>query len=243
MKIMTDQNMRTVNSISADSVNSDFPALNLLDDDPDLLWKAAAFSAAVNIVLDLATAQAIDYIWLNNANFTSVTIQANDTNTWTSPAVSESVTLADDDVGIYKGFFALSETNYRYVRVSIPVQSLLFSDSVPWLGNIILGEIEELYISSWEPQVIEEFNSFKADGGAYTKDEKGKARHVMTASMTGVTKAEMDNAPLKRWTLAVVFTDLGSVGDSFLVYKPAGKRPRVRSQIDCDLEFVLEERV
>lgn len=242
MKLLTDQNMRTISSITASSSAEGFPAANLLQYDPDMIWQAESFAADASIVIDLAVASSIKQIWLNNANFTSATIQANATNSWASPSVSKAVTLADDDVGIYKGFFDLSETNYRYVRVFIPVQALLFGDTLPWLGNIIIGDTEELIVSTWEPLVQENFEAWEPDGGSYSEESTGKPRHIFTASMLNVTKAEIDAAPLKGWQNAVLYTELGSVADSFLVESPKGKRPRVRSPIDCDLEFVMRER-
>ncbi|HAE37314.1 MAG TPA: hypothetical protein DCG57_01605 [Candidatus Riflebacteria bacterium] len=242
MKLLTDQNMRTIDAITASSEAAGFAATNLLQYDPDLIWAAASFAADVTIVIDLAVASSIKQIWLNNANFVSATIQANATNSWGAPSVSTTVTLAADDVGIYKGFFALSETNYRYVRLVIPVQTLLFGDTLPWLGNIIIGDVETLIVGSWEPLVQENFEAWEPDGGAYSEESTSKQRHIFTASMLGVTKAEIDAAPLKGWQMAVLYTELGSVADSFLVHSPKGKRLRVRSQIDCDLEFVLRER-
>lgn len=243
MKLLTDQNMRTISSITASSTLAGYAASNLLQYDPDMIWKAASFAASVTLVIDLTAAASIKQIWLNNANFLSATIQANATDSWTSPAVSKAVTLAGDDVGIYKGLFALSETNYRYVRVVIPVQTLLFGDTLPWLGNVIIGDVEELVVSTWEPLVQEDFEDWIPDGGSYTEDSKGKPRHVFSASILNYTKAEIDAAPLKGWQMAVLYTELVSVADSFLVHSPKGKRIRVRSQIDCDLEFVLRERV
>lgn len=240
MKLITDKTFRAASSITASSTKTGFPASNLALYDPDVLWIAAAFSANVTLVFDLGAAVPINQIWLNNANFLSVTLQANSANSWSSPAVSKSVTLADDDVGIIKGFFDLSETSYRYVRIVIPTQSLV-SGTVPQLGNVTIGTAVNLPVSAWTPDVIHEFNSFVADNGSYTKSEKGKARHAFSAALTATTKAEIDALPLKGWLVGVIYTELGSVADSFMVYPPAGRRPRVRSQIDCDIEYVLEE--
>ena len=235
--------MRAISTITAGSEAVGFPAANLLQHDPDLIWKAAAFSGSIAITIDLSVAGAIDHIWLNNANFLTATIQANATNVWTSPAVTKNVALIEDDVGIIKGFFDLTNTQYRYVRVVISLQTLTDGGSVPWLGNVILGVSEDLLVSSWEPTVQQEYNSFVSDGGSYNEEEKGKARHVFSALMSGVTKAEIDSAPLKGWATAVIFTDLGSVADSYLVYSPKGKQLKVRSQIDCELSYTLRQLV
>ena len=243
MKLVTDQNMRTIGSIVASSQATGFPATNLLAYDPDLIWMAAAFSGTVTLVIDLLVSSAVDHIWLNNANFYSAVIQANSADSWASPPVSVNVALAPDDVGVIKGFFDLTATHYRYVRVSIPVQTLANNDAAPFLGNIIIGTSEALLVSDWQPDGQEDFGSFSPDAGGYTEFSQAKPRHIFSAKMLNVTKAEADAAPLHGWEKAVVFTDLGSVADSFLVFRPKGKRLQVRSQIDCDLDFVLRELV
>lgn len=235
--------MSTIGTITASSEAVGFPAANLTQYDPDLIWKAGSFLATIYLVIDLTVSAAIDHIWLNNANFLTVTIEANPTNVWSAPAFSKAITLAPDDIGVVKGFFDLTETNYRYVRVGIPTQALTDGGAVPSLGNIILGTSEYLLASSWEPTIIQEFDSFTSDGGSYSEEAKGKARHAFATSMLGEPKAAIDAAPLNNWSAAVIFTDLGSVADSYLVYAPKGKETRVRSQIDCDLSYVLRELV
>lgn len=242
MKLITDKNMRAVSVITASSVAEGFPAANLLQYDPDLIWKANAFAASIRITLDLGSASDIDHIWLNNANFLSAVIEANSANSWASPAVSVPVTLASDDIGVIKGFFDLSAVPYRYVSIVIPVQTLV-SETVPQLGNIIIGSSVYLYASTWEPTKQEEVNIWQPDGGGYIEESKGKARHIFSTSMLGITKAELDAAPLKGWEIAVVYTELGSVADSYLVYRPKGWRPRVFSQINCEVEYVMRELV
>lgn len=242
MKLITDNNMRAVSVITASSEAAGFSVANLLKYDPDLIWKAASFSANVRITLDLGSPGALDHIWLNNANFLSAVIEANASNSWASPAVSVPVTLAEDDIGVIKGFFDLSATPYRYVSVVVPVQTLV-SGTLPQLGNIIIGNSVYLYASTWEPTVQEEMNAWQPDGGGYVEESKGKARHIFSTSMLGITKAELDAAPLKGWEVAIVNTELGSVADSYLVYRPKGMRIRVFSQINCEVEYVMRELV
>lgn len=235
--------MSAIGAITASSEAVGFPAANLTQYDPDLIWKAGSFLSTIYLVIDLTVSAAIDHIWLNNANFFTATIEANPTNVWTAPAFSKAVTLASDDIGIIKGFFDLTSTNYRYVRITIPTQSLTDGGTVPQLGNVVIGTSEYLLASTWEPTVDQEYDSFTSDGGSYSEESKGKARHVFATSMLGETKANIDAAPLNGWSAAVIFTDLGSVADSYLVYSPKGKQLRVRSQIDCDLSYTLRELV
>lgn len=241
MKLLTDQNMRTFTSIVASSEAVGFPATNLQQYDPGLIWKAAAFSADVTITIDLGAAAAIPQIWLNNANFASATLQANASDSWGSPSVSQAVTLAKDDIGIYKGYFDLSATNYRYVRVVIPVQALT-SGTVPQLGNIIIGTAADLRVASWAAQTARNFSKFQPDGGGYRKNAKGRARHAFSVGVLG-TKAEVDAVILSGWEAAIIFTDLADVADSYLVYPPETTGKSIRNPLDAERSFVLEELV
>lgn len=241
MKLLTDQNMRTFAGIVANSAAAGFPATNLQQYDPGLIWKAAAFTGDINIVIDLGAAVAIPQIWLNNANFTSATLQANAADSWGSPSVSKSVTLAKDDIGIYKGYFDLSATNYRYVRIVIPVQALV-SGTVPQLGNIIIGTASDLRVASWAAQTVKNYSKFQSDSGGYRKDAKGRARHVFSVGVVG-TKAEVDAVILCGWEAAIVFTDLADVADSYLVYPPEATGKSIRNPLDAERRFALEELV
>jgi len=240
MKLLTSLKKRAFTSITASSTKSGFPASHLEQLDPGLVWIGDASSA--NIVIDLGAPVAIPYIWLNNANFLLATLQANSANSWDTPAVSLDVTLAADDINIIKGFFALSATNYRYVRLVIPSQTFTDGESEPSLGNIIIGETVELRVSEWEPQDFVARAKFSPDGGGFRAQDKGRPRHIFNASAVG-TKAQIDAMPLKGWSHAVIFTDLGDPADSYLVYPPETKRGRVRNPSDVERSFVLEELV
>ncbi|MFA5597003.1 MAG: hypothetical protein WDA26_05475, partial [Pusillimonas sp.] len=79
---MPDYNFSEIVSITTNSTNPLFPALNLTELDPAAVWRAASFSVAITLIFDLASSQNVNKIWLNNANFTSATIQANSTDSW-----------------------------------------------------------------------------------------------------------------------------------------------------------------
>lgn len=244
MKLLTDQKMRTnILSIIASSTKPGTETANLLAYDPGKIWEALTFdSAGAYLVIPFSEQSPINYIWLNNANFLNATIQANNTDSWETPGFSKNVVLKEDKRGICKGFFELTETPYSYVRIVIPAQSLLFDNTVPWLGNVIIGEAEKLTVASWEYQEIDSFEPFKSSGGSYTEIESGKPRYVFSANMKG-SFASLNSAPLKRWKRAVIFTDLGDVADSYLVCPPAGKRGKVSNLRKCEFSFTLRERV
>lgn len=242
MKLITDKNMRIIISITASSSDSYFPASNLLTFDPGVIWKAAAFSAAVRLTMDFGATVEMPHIWINNANFLNCTLQANSSNSWTSPALSKDVTLASDDISICKGFFDFSPVNYRYASILIPVQALLDAETVPTLGNVIVGTASALKVAAWEFQIETPVSIFRPDSGGYRRQNKGRERHVFTLSLQD-SKPGMDARPLKGWELGVIFTDLADVADSYLVYKPIGRKGSTRNINDQARTEVLEEYV
>lgn len=243
MRLLPDYNYRNISAITASSENVLFPASNLKELDPAVIWRASAFSSAVSITIDLGSAQSIEKIWLNNANFKSCSIQANSSDSWSSPAVSKSVTLKADDVGIFKGFFDLSSSSYRYVRVLIPTQTLI-KGSVPELGNIIIGkDVDFSPITTWNPDVEHEFYTFKSDSGGYFKTPKTKPRHVFNTTIERIEKSELFSLPLNGWNTAIVFTDLNDVADSYLVYPATQRGVKVLNSADSSIDFAFEELV
>lgn len=243
MRLISDLKMSAIDTIVASSQFELFPVENLLDYDSNKLWIAASFAAQITILIDFGSAKPINAVWLNNANFLSATIQANSADSWASPPVSEAVTMTEDDTGVVKGFFDIADAEYRYVRIVIPVQSLLDGGAYPWLGNIIIGEPESIIIGDWSSDIEEESDEFKSTGGNYDQNKYGIARHVFSVAMLNADKSEIDAAPLKGWSYAVWMADLGSVADSWLVCAPTSKSMKIRNVKNCDLSFRLRQRV
>lgn len=243
MRILPDYNFRNISSITANNENSLFPATNLKELDPCVLWKASSFSDTAIITIDFGLLVRFDRIWLNNANFKTATIMADTSDSWSSP-VTKSVTLTKDDLGIMKGYFSFTAGSYRYVRISIPVQPLENSNIVPSLGNIIIGsDVDFSPVAKWEPDVDHTFYTFTSDGGSYFKTEKTKPRHIFGCGFEHITKAEHKALPITGWSNAIIYTDLDDVSDSFLVYPPAGRSSDVRNPVDCSIELTFEELV
>ncbi len=243
MRIMPDYNFSLIETITSNSTNPLFPALNLLELDPAVVWRAASFSAAITLVFDFASAQNVNKIWLNNANFTTATIQANATDSWTAPAVTKDVTLAKDDLGICRGYFELSNTDYRYVRLVIPVQTLL-SGTVPELGNVIIGEdLDFSPVAEFNSEIVDEYYTFISDSGRYFKNQRYTPRHVLSLAFANQIKAAIDALPLSGWATAIIFSDLSDVAEAYLVYPPVDRRKIILNPLDCSLSFTLEELV
>ncbi len=106
----------------------------------------------VTIVCNFGSAKTILGLFLNDVNFTSVTIQGNATDVWTSPSFTQDFTISKDDrVQRYKIYCALTAFNYQYLRIKIPAQTPVDGLSIFRVGTraFILSIIEFLQNPTW----------------------------------------------------------------------------------------------
>lgn len=233
----------TLPTITASTSNAQYPVSNIAQIDPGRVWQPTTFTAPAPawIVVDYGSAKSLTDLFLNNCNFTSATIQGNDTDSWTTPAFSQAVTLAKDDCQVRKGYFTLTAFNYRYLRILITFQTLDNSATYPFIGNLITGTATTLKVSEWAPQKIKRYSVFQSDGGSYSKTPKGKARHTFGCAVSS-TLATVESI---NWDYlhAVVYEDLGNVAGSWLVYHPNEIGKSIKNTNDASLRLTFEERV
>jgi hypothetical protein len=132
-------------TITASTENAFFPASNLKDPRSTKVFRSTASSASV--VFDFGSPVAIDVFacvphFANGFGFIgSLTLEANATNTWGSPAFTTTITSgADIDTTFQVAYKEFTEQTYRYWRVSGSGASYLELSRV-YLGknNNILG--------------------------------------------------------------------------------------------------------
>jgi len=102
------------------------------------------------IVLDTGAAgTAIAGVYLGGLNVTSVTIEGNDTDSWASPSFSQAVMISQDaELLKYKAFVALTDFEYRYLRIVVPVQSTTDGESFFRIGvAALMSAADELPIN------------------------------------------------------------------------------------------------
>jgi hypothetical protein len=98
--------------------DAQFPAVNLKDDRRTKIYRSTTGSC--NLVFDFGDIRQIDTVALVDSNistfgFDSVIIELNNVNSWTSPPVSQSITV--DSYNGYANFNWPSDQNYRYARL------------------------------------------------------------------------------------------------------------------------------
>ena len=125
--------------------NTDLVPANVVHDHVSKMWRTTG-KASENIVFDLGTATKITVFSMFTFNMTAsatVTLQANASNSWSSPSYSQALTIATNADGtvLQRIVYFLDQT-YRYWRVT-------FADSgnaASYLkvGRIAAGEYYEL---------------------------------------------------------------------------------------------------
>ncbi len=112
-------------SLTPSSNDSNYPIANTLNY-RNLLrhWRSTTSASNVSIVGTWSSQRALTAIMLNDINFSSVTIQGNNTDVWTSPAFSQAFTTSvDTRVNRRKIYCALAGFNYTFFRILIPAQT------------------------------------------------------------------------------------------------------------------------
>lgn len=229
-------------TLTASGSNASFPVANVIDIEPFKRWHADAYAGDVWVMNDFGSAKSLTAIFLNQCNFPACKVQGNDTNSWGTPSFELSCALVVDDAGNRKGWFDLSAFNYRYIRVLIASgQTLDNSETVPAIGNIIAGTSAALpLVGDFVARMVQRSIRFESDGGAVDKVKVGRPRHIISIGI-GDSLANIRSMP-KRWTIGVLFADLANAGEAWLVFPPDDWNRPIRSVIDADLQFNLEEK-
>lgn len=117
-------------TLTASSILSGYPVTNLQDQRLSCKWISGT-STSQSVVIDLATAQTITTAAIISHNVpSSATIQANSTDSWTTPAVSYTITWNEN---MMLRFF--TGQSYRYWRFVFDSGNI--SIGRLWLGNYI----------------------------------------------------------------------------------------------------------
>lgn len=128
-------NLISTATLTASTTNAQYPVSNIKNDFRTKTYRSTSNSD--NIVIDFGGAESCDHFaivdnWQNGFGITSVTIEANGTDSWGSPAFSTTCTL-DTTFGVGIKAFA-SAQSYRFWRIVL-TSSLGYCE----IANIFLG--------------------------------------------------------------------------------------------------------
>ena len=240
MKIIA--SFQDLGTITSSGAAAGYPAANIEDLNPGLVWRADAYTGDVWLKCDLGGAKSLTALFVNRANFPHLHIQGHASDDWGSPSFDLGCDLVKDDADNRKGWFDLAAFNYQWVRILIPGSQALDAGSVPEIGNVILGTSAALpVVSNFTPELLSKVNTWQSDGGSLRKNYRGVLRHAITVTM-GDTLANV-RAMVKTWTHAVLYADLAASGETWLVYRPDRISMPIKNTIDAGAQATFEERV
>ncbi|MBI4773883.1 MAG: hypothetical protein HY788_06835 [Deltaproteobacteria bacterium] len=125
---------------TASTEHASFPAENIADLSKPSAEYRSTNALQTTIVLDTgAAATAIAAVYIGGVNFTSMTIQGNETDSWGAPSFTLAATIAQDaELLKRKAFIALTGFAYRYMRLVIPVQTRTDGEGFYRIGVVAL---------------------------------------------------------------------------------------------------------
>lgn len=131
-------------TVTASNIDSNFPVSNLKNPFRSKRVRTSVGTTTLTVVFDFQTTEAVDSVvlmWpkedgIRLTGSATITVQANATNVWTSPSVSQALTI-DDDYSLASHYFS-TDKSYRYWRVVIA------DSGNPWdyveLGQVWIGK-------------------------------------------------------------------------------------------------------
>jgi hypothetical protein len=145
----------------ASSTDSGYYAYNLnVYDKPKRRWQTSTVTTQ-NIVLDTSSSPTINAIVIYDANFVSITLQGNASDSWTSPSWSQSYSLVyDGRTDKYKLWADLTSSpkSYRYYRIVMTTAV----ESTFKIGSVMLcKDVWEMSVNPSHPYSVEMDNKVK----------------------------------------------------------------------------------
>lgn len=179
-------------ALTPSTVSAQYPVANLVDDRRTKVYRSTTNSD--NIEIDLGSAQDINAFSIvhNGTAFgvSTVTLELNSTNVWTSPAVSQVITL-DTTHGFGYHIFNIDQ-NYRYARIVL-TSSLAYCE----VSKIFLGKYASIGELTFEYPIKYKQNN----NSSVTKNRLGQrfidlinTQKEISGSISTMTKEEV--APL-----------------------------------------------
>jgi len=178
-------------TITASSTNAQYPAANIAEDFRTKVWRSTSNSD--NVVFDMGSTEPVDYLaivdnWQSGFGVSTITIEANATDSWGAPAYSTTLTF-DAVNGI--GLKSITEQSYRYWRFVL-TSSLGYCE----LANIFIGKAVDISTNgidySWEYMNKDLKRVSTSRYGQEFIDDMGQRKELTNLSMQVLNTTELD---------------------------------------------------
>ena len=182
-------NLVDIATLTPSSVNLNFPASNLTDPRRSKVFRSTSNSS--NLVLDFGSAKDVDSIFLvdeprSGFGISALTFQFNSTNSWTTPAYSDTLSFSSTYGMGYKIF---TNQNYRYARLVL-TSTLGYCE----LSKVFLGKSIDLGRGpnfNWSYQ-DKELSTIKENRYGQRFVDVISRQKVLSIQLTLLTKTQLD---------------------------------------------------
>lgn len=184
------QNLVAQSTITSSSVNALFPVSNIKDYRRSKVFRSTSNSDSV--VFDFNETSVVDTVFLisnkrSGFGFSTVTLEFNATNVWTSPAATETVTFSTEHGVGFKEFTSAHE--YRFCRM-VMTSTLGYCE----VANIFLGTKNDIVKSinfNWNYRDLELVNQKTNRYGQIFSDIISRQK-VINCSISNMNKENLD---------------------------------------------------
>lgn len=178
-------------TLTASTANAQFPVANIAEDFRTKVWRSTSNSD--NVVFDLGSSEPVDYLgivdnWQSGFGVSTITVEANATDSWGSPSFSTTLTF-DSTFGV--GLKSITEQSYRYWRFVL-TSSLGYCE----LANIFIGKAVDIstngvdYNWSYSNRDLKKVSTSRY--GQEFIDDSGQIKELNGLSMKVMDTTELD---------------------------------------------------
>lgn len=211
-------NLAASKTVTADDEAASYPGENVITKNYAEVWRSSDVSSSYGVVIDLGSAQDVSAAVIGNFNLNSgstLKVQGNASDVWTSPSVDQTVTLTNKTTYDRNIFKDLGGTfSYRYWRILFDDTSL--TDGFYECGSIYLGNTVTLtdnFDANNSKQLIHDNITHRTEYGqvhAYARD----FYHEIDLSFTNCEEATVNELR------ALAFAVQGTLTPFFFIMDP-----------------------
>jgi len=178
-------------TITGSTSNAQFPASNIAEDFRTKVWRSTSNSD--NVVFDLGSIEPVDYLaiadnWQSGFGVSTITVEANATDSWGAPSFSTTLTFSST-FGV--GLKSITEQSYRYWRFVV-TSTLGYCE----LSNIFIGKAVDITTNgvdyNWSYLNADLKKVSTSRYGQEFIDDMGQRKELNGLSMKVVDTTELD---------------------------------------------------
>ena len=237
-----------INTISASTEVTGFPASNLLYIAPTRAWKSSVITASWVKFYYGSAAVTYRHLFINRFNFANFTVDiSSDDTEWTTIAtITSQVPDEIADENYMHKWIDLEVQSYKYLRISISEQTPLFEASYFKIGNVLVGNAVEIYNPKpgFEVEIIPINSIVQFKSGKFSVKKLGRTKRVFSGEWDKMAMTE-DLKIIKTGNPIVIYNDFENNDTTrcYLVQNTKGSKRNYNLAANVNVPFNFEEIV